>query len=202
MSLFKFVGAMMLSVLLAACGSGAKLAPLPADGKILTFGDSITYGIGADPGESYPSVLQGLIGREVINAGEPGEVTAQGLARLPRLLDLYHPKLIILCHGINDLLGNLDNGRTAENIRSMIRLAQERGIGVVLVAAPRFRLEIAPAMFYGAIAVEFGVPYEAGVLSRILNDTELKSDAIHPNAKGYRIMAEALAAKLGGAGAI
>lgn len=202
MSLWRVAGVLMWAFLLTACGFGAKLPKLPADAKVLAFGDSLTFGIGAHLGRSYPDVLQSLIGREVINAGVPGEASAEGLERLPRVLDSYRPKVIVLCHGLNDLLGKQDTERTAGNIRAMIRLAQSRGIGVVLMAVPRFRLEIAPALFYSTIATEFAVPYDSGTVSRILNDETLKSDRIHPNDQGYRIMAEAVAARLREAGAI
>lgn len=191
-----------IALSLIACGPGSKLEPLPRNGKVLAFGDSITYGVGAGPGESYPEVLQGLISREVINGGVPGETTGQGLARLPRWLDAYQPNVVILCHGANDFLLNLDNGQTADNLRGMIGLAQARGIGVVLVAVPKFRLEVAPAMLYGLLAAELGVPFEPGVLSRALNDKNLRADPIHPNSKGYQLMAEALADKLKAAGAV
>jgi len=68
------------------------------DATILCFGDSLTHGNGADPDEAYPAVLAELIGRTVINGGVPGEVTAAGVARLPGLLDEYHPALVVLLH--------------------------------------------------------------------------------------------------------
>jgi lysophospholipase L1-like esterase len=191
-----------MSLALAACGSVATLAPLPPDAKVLAFGDSLTFGTGADLEQSYPAVLQPLIGHEVINAGVPGEVTDQGRKRLPDLLDIYRPRLLILCHGTNDLLLNLDTDTVADNIRAMIRQAEARGIAVLLVAAPRFRLGVAPAMFYPTIAAEFGVPLLSGAISQVLSDPALRSDPVHPNGKGYRIIAEAVAAKLKQAGAI
>jgi acyl-CoA thioesterase-1 len=202
MNRLKFVAVFWVLLFLAACGSGAKLPQLPADAKILAFGDSLTFGTGANPEQSYPAVLQALIGRGVVNAGVPGEITAEGLERLPALLDEYQPKLLILCHGGNDFLRNLGEQGAADNIRAMIRLAKDRGVGVVLVPVPKFGILLSPPEFYAKIAGEFGIPHEAGVLSSIIRNSELKSDPVHPNGQGYRMMAEAVAATLKEAGAI
>lgn len=189
-------------ILLSGCSRGAQLPPLAADGLVLAFGDSITAGIGAGAGESYPDVLGKLIGRKVVNAGVPGEVSAEGLARLPELLEAQKPALLILCHGGNDLLQRLDQGQTAGNLRAMIRLARERGIAVLLVAVPAPDLSLKPPAFYGELAAESGLPIEAKILARILGKGALKSDYVHPNAAGYRQLAEALATLLKKSGAI
>jgi len=188
--------------LLTGCSRGAQVPPLAADGVVLAFGDSITAGTGAGAGESYPDVLSGLIGRKVVNAGVPGEVTAEGLARLPELLELHQPALLILCHGGNDLLRRSDQGQAADNLRAMIRLAQERGIAVLLVAVPTPDLSLKPPPFYAELATEFGIPIESKTLAKILGKGSLKSDYVHPNAAGYRQLAEALTALLKKSGAI
>jgi lysophospholipase L1-like esterase len=189
-------------ILLSGCSRGAQLPPLAADGLVLAFGDSITAGIGAGAGESYPDVLGKLIGRKVVNAGVPGEVSAEGLARLPELLEAQKPALLILCHGGNDLLQRLDQGQTAGNLRAMIRLARERGVAVLLVAVPAPDLSLKPPAFYGELATESGLPIEAKILARILGKGALKSDYVHPNAAGYRQLAEALATLLKKSGAV
>lgn len=188
--------------LLAGCSQGAKLPRLAADGVVLAFGDSITAGSGAGAGESYPEILGGLIGRRVVNAGVPGEVTAEGAARLPELLDSVRPALLILCHGGNDLLRHMDQRQAADNLRGMIRMARERGVAVVLVAVPSPDLSLKPPAFYGKLAAESDIPIESKALGKILGKGSLKSDYIHPNAAGYRQLAEALAALLKKSGAI
>jgi lysophospholipase L1-like esterase len=188
--------------LLLSCRATEKLPPLAADGVILAFGDSITFGTGAPSGESYPAVLERLTGRRVVNAGVPGEVTAEGLQRLPEFLEREHPALLILCHGGNDLLRRLDRAATTENLRSMVRLAREKGVAVVLVAVPNPDLGLTPPEFYRQVAAEFGIPCESKALPRILGKGSLKSDYIHPNAAGYRELAGALVKLLEKSGAL
>lgn len=189
-------------VMAGGCGEKAKLAPLRADAVVLAFGDSLTYGTGAKEEESYPAQLAQLIGRHVVGAGVPGEVSGDGLARLPSALDEHQPKLLVLCHGGNDFLRRQSKKQAADNVRAMIRLARERGIGVVLMGTPEPGFTVTPPEFYGEIASEFGIPYEGEVIGKILKDSGLKSDAIHPNAAGYRLMAERLAELLRKAGAV
>jgi acyl-CoA thioesterase I len=186
---------------LAGCSSGPKLPPLRADGVVLAYGDSITYGTGAELNQSYPVILSNLICRRVVNAGVPGEITAEGLARLPETLDREKPALVILCHGANDLMRGMDQRRTADNLRAMLGLIRERGASAVLVSVPAIGLSLSPPPFYAEVAKETGIPCEQKVLSRILGTRSLKSDIVHPNAAGYRVIAEALAALLRNNGA-
>ena len=193
----------LVALALAGCGGGApRLSKLPADAVILAFGDSLTFGTGAQPDASYPAVLEKLIARKVWSAGVPGEVSADGLARLPSALDYYQPKLLILCHGGNDFLRKLGDAQAAENLRAMIRLAQQRGIEVALIAVPKPGLFPSPPDFYAEIAKEFGLPYEDAALKAILRDNEFKSDIAHPNARGYARLAAAVAALLKKSGAV
>jgi lysophospholipase L1-like esterase len=163
---------------------------LPPGAVILAFGDSLTYGSGAGRDESYPKVLSRLTGLEVINAGVPGEVAGQGVKRLPALLDEHLPQLMILCYGGNDMLRKQEMSLLAENLRSMIRMAHERGVPVLLLAVPKPGLFMKPPALYEAIAGEMKVPIALEIIPDILSERSLKSDTIHPNRDGYRIMAE------------
>jgi acyl-CoA thioesterase I len=191
----------LVLALCASCGKQAELQRLSEDAVVLAFGDSLTYGTGASEDESYPAQLESLIGRRVVRAGVPGEVTAQALARLPGALEEHAPRLLVLCIGGNDFLRRLGSAQAERNVRAMVKLARERGIDVVLLGTPEPGLTVTPPAFYEAIAEEFGVLYEAAVIGEVLRDASLKSDPIHPNARGYRIIAERVAESLKRSGA-
>ena len=192
-----------LCLWLAACGRAPpSLPPLGADDVVLAFGDSITYGVGAASGAIDSEALAQLIGRAVVRDEVPGAVTAQGLARLPSSLDEYQPKLLLLCLGGNDMLHDLDPAAIEANLREMVKLARSRGVAVVLIAVPKPRLIGGAAEVYRSVADELDVPLEDKVLVDVLRDNRYKSDLIHPNALGYRKMAQALADLLRKTGAI
>ena len=192
----------VFGISITTCSSGTKLPRLASDAVILAFGDSLTFGTGAEPSESYTAVLGKMIGRKVVNAGIPGEVTGEGLSRLPKVLDKVKPALMILCHGGNDLLRRLNQQHAAQNLRAMIRLARERQVSVVLVAVPSPGVSLSPPPIYREIATEFKIPLEEKTLAAVLADGSFKSDYIHPNAAGYHRMAETLATLLKKSGAI
>lgn len=193
---------MALVVLLAACSKTPQLPLLAADATILAFGDSLTAGTGAGEQESYPAVLSQLVGRTVVNRGIPGELSAQGAQRLPEVLDQERPALLILCHGGNDLLGQLDHQAIAGNLRTMIQAARDRGVAVLLIAVPSLGLTLTPPKMYNDLAAEFGIPIERNILPEVLGKSSLKSDHIHPNTAGYRLVAEAVATILKKSGAV
>jgi lysophospholipase L1-like esterase len=192
----------LAAALAAGCGEQPRLAPLSGDAVVLAFGDSLTYGTGAAETDSYPAQLEQIIGRRVVGAGVPGEVTAQALARLPAALEEHSPRLLLLCIGGNDFLRRLGNRQAEANVREMVRLARSRGVEVLLLGTPEPGLRVVPPPFYAAIAEEFELPYEGAVIADVLADENLKADPIHPNARGYRIIAERVAAVLKASGAI
>ena len=198
----RFWLALALAAALAGCGKSPQLTPLAPDAVVLAFGDSLTYGTGASEAQSYPAQLAQLIARRVVSAGVPGEVSAAALARLPGALEAHAPQLLILCIGGNDFLRNLSKTAAAQNVRAMVQLARARGVEVVLIGTPEKGITVTPPGFYAEIAEANGIPYEGKVVGQVLRDSALKSDPIHPNAQGYRLIAERVAALLREAGAI
>ena len=186
------VSAWLLLLLLPACGQETRLPALPPSAVILAVGDSLTHGTGAAPQESYPAVLETLTGRRVVNAGVPGEESDAGLARLTRLLNQVKSDLVILGHGGNDILRGRDPARTESNLRQMAELARQHGASVVLLGVPSPSIFLGTHPLYERLAESLQIPLEEDALPDILGDGALKSDPLHPNAAGYRKLAEAV----------
>jgi lysophospholipase L1-like esterase len=75
-------------------------------------------------------------------------------------------------------------------------------VAVVLLATPKPGLPPSVPRFYAEIATEFAIPLEDEVIRSVLLDNALKSDMIHPNARGYAAIAAALQKILLKSGAI
>lgn len=183
---------------LAGCGSDnpPALAPLPPGAVVLAFGDSLTAGYGAGPGQSYPEQLARLTGLDVRGSGIPGEISARGLARLPGELARTRPDLVILCHGGNDMLRGLPASVTEANLKAMVALIRDRGAQVLLVGLPRPGLSLSTSEIYDRVAEEARVPLARDALTDIYAEASLKADPIHPNSMGYARLASVLAEML------
>ncbi|QSX35536.1 arylesterase [Shewanella avicenniae] len=185
----------LLLLAITAC-SGPSLPPFDSQATVLAFGDSLTAGVGAAEGEDYPAQLAHLCGCQVINAGISGETTAEGVARLPEVLDETQPDLLILLEGGNDILRNQPMVNTQQNLASMIVAAQSRGISVVLLSVPEKSLLLSASPIYQTLADEFNVPLLNDTLPSLLRKSSLKSDAVHLNAAGYQQLALEIFSKL------
>ncbi len=199
MNKIRFITVLALSALLFSIllnrGDDAPLV-LGKDTVVLAFGDSITYGYGVKQSASYPAILAKKTGLHVINAGVSGEVSSEALLRLPELLKTK-PDIVILCHGGNDILRKLSRENLKNNLLSMINIIKQSGAEVLLVGVPDFGLfGLKTAVLYTEIADETGVIYEKDILSVVESDRRFKSDHIHPNEKGYEMMADAFKKRL------
>ena len=185
---------LILSSLFVGCQRDLKA--LPEDAVILAFGDDYTYGTGAGKEAGYPAVLERLIDRKVVNAGVPGETTAEGLKRLPGVLDEVRPDLVILCHGGEDMRQGIKAKKLIANLKAMIRLIKEDDTEVLLVAAPAPSHFLQSAPFYSTISREMEVLIEVNALTNILSREELRTEDVFPNAEGYAALAEAIFKRL------
>jgi hypothetical protein len=79
----------------------------------------------------------------------------------------------------------------------MIHMAQKKNIEVLLISVPNLSLfGLSPLALYEEVADEENVPLLSGMLADIISKPSLKSDQIHPNALGYKIMGEKIYDKL------
>ncbi|MCB1729869.1 MAG: arylesterase [Halieaceae bacterium] len=194
-----------LLLLAPGCGNETRLPPLQPGAVVLAFGDSITAGLGAGPGEDFPARLAAATGWQVVNAGVSGDTAREARQRLAPLLAKWQPELVIVELGGNDFLRQAPAARVGGYLREIVRDAQAAGAGVALVAVPRLSLlrasvgALSDSPIYAEIAAEEGVILIPDVLADILSDAGLRADEIHPNAAGYRQLAagirEALAAR-------
>jgi len=187
---------------LSGCGGDPLLTPLAPDAVILAFGDSLTAGNGAPADGSYPAQLSRIINRTVVNAGISGEESGQGRARLERLLDQHRPRLLILCHGGNDLLRKRPVSELEGNLRAMISMAQNRGIEVLLLGVPAPGIFLSSEDVYATVADTTGVAFIPEVIADVLSQPSKKADTVHPNAAGYAEIAGTIASELKDFGAI
>lgn len=186
-------------LLLAACGGDdfRTVRNLRSKGEVIVcFGDSLTEGVGAKAGEDYPSALSRQLGFPIVNAGRRGDTTAQAMERLADSVLRRNPRLVIVLLGGNDFLRQLPRAESKKNLSEIVRRIQDQGS---MVAIAGIRLGLFTDEFstlYEAIAKEFGALYIPEVMNGILSDGQLKSDPIHPNGAGYRLIAERVAAKV------
>jgi acyl-CoA thioesterase I len=170
-----------------------RVANLASPGTgIVSFGDSLTAGFGAGVGEDYPSELARRIGVPVVNAGMSGDTTESALARLDSVI-ASRPRLVIVGLGGNDYLRGMAIGATEANLRAIINKIQSSGAMVVLLGFSFPSLNANYASMYERLADEHRCLLVPGVMKGILTDRSLKSDEIHPNARGYALMAERIA---------
>ena len=197
----KIVFISFLALVVTACDS-SKLKELNKNDVIVAFGDSLTEGVGTVQEHSYPSILAKLSGLNVINAGVSGETTGEGLLRLPEVIERYQPSLLILLEGGNDILRNKSATTIQKNLDSMITIALEKGIQVVLIGVPEKRLFSSSAPLYENLAEKYDLVFDSHLIASLMRNPSLKSDSVHFNKEGYATLAEGIYALLADNGAL
>lgn len=166
---------------------------------ISAFGDSLISGYGLDNAlDSFPVVLQETLrelGYSVVveNDGVAGNTTAEGLARLPKIL-LSRPDIVILELGANDMLQHRSVTRMKSNLAAMIREIQNRGIGLLLAgmySLPHLGQKYADKFdaAYPDLAAKYDVAFYPFFLEGVaLNHSLNQKDGHHPNAAGVQVI--------------
>jgi lysophospholipase L1-like esterase len=185
--------------------------------KYIGFGDSITFGMIdylETPELGYIPRLETMLFEtygpsQVVNEGWPGEVTEQGLARLASVLDIHKAQYFLLMEGTNDVVfRNISMDTTTFNLEQMIKTCRSKRVFPVLATIiPRndhrwgkefFRERIfalndkirdlaerIEVSFVDMFDIYFYWPKEDGGWTSLLSN-----DYVHPNQKGYQVMAK------------
>ena len=188
------VAALVAVIAIWALWPAAKVTNLASRGSnIIAFGDSLTAGYGASPGEDYPSRLSSILGLTILNAGKSGDTTETALARIDSDVLARDPRIVLLGLGGNDFLQSVAIATTEANLRTIIHKIQTAGAMVVLLGYRFPSLNANYEKMYERVAKEEGCLLIPNLLHGIETDASLKSDEIHPNARGYQLIAERVA---------
>jgi acyl-CoA thioesterase-1 len=158
--------------------------------NIICFGDSITFGYGVQAGEDYPTALAKLVSLPVINMGIDGDTSTEALRRLESDALDRNPLLVIIEFGGNDFLRKIPQDITLNNVKKMIERIQAEGAMAAIadISAGMFLAEYRKA--FSELAQEKGAIFIPNIFSGIITNPHLKSDFIHPNADGYKMIAQ------------
>lgn len=157
--------------------------------NIICFGDSVTFGHGANPGEDYPSVLNNMTNFSVINAGADSDTSTDGLQRIDSDVLEKKPLLVIIEFGGNDFLKKVPTQETIQNIKTMVDRIQAKGAMVAIFDISAGMIMSHYRSVFRNIASEKQAIFIPDLLKGIITDPQLKSDFIHPNNIGYKMVA-------------
>jgi acyl-CoA thioesterase-1 len=182
----------------------AEAPPRPATerGRIVFLGTSLTAGLGVDPGQAYPALIQTKLDAarlpfEAVNAGVSGETSAGALRRLDWLMR-QPVSVLVIETGANDGLRGLDPDSMRANIQAMIDRANQQSPRPRIVltgmrALPNYGFGYARRFreVYSELAEKNELPLVPFLLQGVAGQGEMnQEDMIHPNPSGHRLIAE------------
>jgi acyl-CoA thioesterase-1 len=174
------------------------------DGRpvIAAFGDSLTAGYGADPGNSYPDYLQKDLNQsgylyQVINQGVSGNTSKDGVDRVQEVLGLK-PVVVIVAFGGNDGLRGLPIASTRQNLDSIVSTLLHSGTKVVLggiTLPPNYGPDYIRQFnqSYALLAAKYHLPLLPFLLQDVYGvDGSMQNDGIHATDQGNAQVAKNL----------
>jgi len=182
--------------LLVGLGGSAQAAEV----RLMAFGDSLVHGYGLQEEDSFPAQLEEALQKRghqvrVINAGNSGDTTAAGLARLDWSLT-EDPDAILVVLGANDALRGIDPAETRNNLDQLLQRLEERDIPALFAGmlAPRNMGPDYAADFdslFPQLAQEHEVVFYPFFLEGVAAEPSLnQADGMHPNAAGVAEIVE------------
>lgn len=174
--------------------------------KIVFIGDSLTEGYQLSKEYSFPSLIQKKLDKdnlnyEVINGGVSGATSASGMSRLKWFLK-SEPEIIVFALGANDGLRGLKVAKTRSNLEKVIQRAKELDIKLILAGMqipPNYGVAYTESFrkMFPTLAKKYNVPLIPFLLEGVAGKKSLNlADGIHPNKKGYEIIANTVYKKL------
>jgi acyl-CoA thioesterase-1 len=157
--------------------------------RVIAFGDSLVEGVGASPGRGLVWLLSTRTRTAILNAGRRGDTTAAALARLERDVLSRDPRVVIIVLGGNDLIRGVPRDQTIANMTQIVERIRARGAGVILAPVSLGVLVGRHATDYVELAERTDSVLVPNVLEGILGEPGLTADPIHPNDRGYELMA-------------
>ena len=162
---------------------------------IVAFGDSLTYGKGAARDQTYPAVLAELTGKNIVNLGLNGDTAAAAPRRRPQVLE-HHPYMVLIEFGGNDFMRGVAFEKTLASLSQIVDAVQASGAVAVVVDTGGYYGMNKYTKAYKKLAREKGALFVPGILDGIFGKKALMSDQIHPNAAGYKMVAERVYKKI------
>lgn len=187
--------ALGLAAFLCGCGPSYKDAAnidTPNEG-IVCLGDSLTRGYGASAGSSYPEHLSRILGEPVVNAGIDGNTSGDALARLERDVLSHAPRLVIVLLGGNDFLRQIPREKTIQDIDQIVAQCVAARSMVIVVHLKAGLISDPYRDGLESVAERHGAVFVPRILKGIFAKPSLMTDQIHPNDRGYALMAERIA---------
>lgn len=166
-------------------------AARPTSGTtIVAFGDSLVEGHGATPGGDFVTVLSNRLGRPIVNAGRGGDTTRAALSRLESAVLSRDPKIVIVLLGGNDFLQRVPPAETFRSLSMIVDRIRQRGAAVVLVGVRVALINDPFEREYDALSRRTASGLVPDILDGIMGHADRMSDSIHPNDRGYSMMAD------------
>ena len=176
-------------VWLVLAGRPGPARPTAGD-RIIAFGDSLVQGVGASPGHDLVAVLSRRLDVPIINAGRSGDTTSAALGRLESAVLSRRPRVVLVLLGGNDLLRRVPHETTTENLTEIVTRIRARGAAVALASVEIGFLSGPDARAIDALAARTASALVPDILGGILGRRDLMADGIHPNDRGYEMMAD------------